>query len=77
MLNSRNRKVYQIDQHNNIKQTYEVKPSSAQIAPFNGTHSPYLLMQFQYPKLEVTYEKAFLALDMVNTRFCVQSSRTF
>ena len=60
------RKVYQIDQHSNVKQTYEVKASSVGLMPDNTTLSGHFALEFQYPKLEVTYEKSFLPLDMVS-----------
>lgn len=47
---------------------YQVKPSSIKIQNGNDTvlSGTYLILQFRYPKLEVTYEKSFLVLDMDN-----------
>lgn len=75
------RKLYSIDLKNNVKEEYEIKASSMRMRmdPLSfpgesGTQQPGpapVAIEFRYPKLEVTYEKAFLVLDMVCTRYAL------
>lgn len=60
--------MYEIDHMGNINQYYRVKPSTIKIKTGNDTSliGSYLILQFRYPSLEVTYEKSFFVLDMDN-----------
>ncbi|KND00968.1 uncharacterized protein SPPG_04067 [Spizellomyces punctatus DAOM BR117] len=69
------RKLYTIDMKKNVQVDYEIKASSirlkmdpalyANASDSTGGLSP-VKIEFRYPKLEVTYEKSFLVLDMNN-----------
>ncbi|KAJ3038023.1 hypothetical protein HDV00_001067 [Rhizophlyctis rosea] len=65
------RKVFHIDRTGEIRLDFEVKASSIRLKLNETTYTsinqprPFII-EFRYPKLEVTYEKSFLVLDMNN-----------
>ncbi|KAJ3052982.1 hypothetical protein HK097_005291 [Rhizophlyctis rosea] len=65
------RKVYSIDMKNNVRLDYEVKASPIRMkfnesGYWDETAKLPFTIEFRYPKLEVTYQKEFLVLDMNN-----------
>ncbi|TPX54502.1 hypothetical protein PhCBS80983_g05903 [Powellomyces hirtus] len=66
------KKLYTIDSNGRWQETYETKASSIRYkmdpAKYDASKEfkPFVTVEFRYPKLEATYEKSFLVLDMNN-----------
>ncbi|KAJ3154489.1 hypothetical protein HDU86_004618 [Geranomyces michiganensis] len=60
------KKLYTIDAHGAWKETFEIKASSVRLKIDTAQLKPFVRIEFRYPKLEATYEKSFLVLDMNN-----------
>ncbi|KAI8593532.1 hypothetical protein BDZ88DRAFT_486230 [Geranomyces variabilis] len=60
------KKLYTIDANGAWKETFEIKASSMRLKIDTTQLKPFVRVEFRYPKLEATYEKSFLVLDMNN-----------
>ncbi|KAJ3289276.1 hypothetical protein HK104_007568 [Borealophlyctis nickersoniae] len=63
------KKIYTIDRLGNVITDYEIKASTIRLkmnaTAFEESNAPFVI-EFRYPRLEITYQKSFLVLDMNN-----------